>query len=453
MAKDEQITEILMDRQKAIVGKLPSFFKVTSSLALVAFLASGAIALRNDPVWTGDFQPLFAQVSARLTIAGIMAGALSIFSSIVLWLFVFWSVSFVPFIVIQAHKASKQTPNTVQTKPIRWVQLFAATFFPVAVFAIAWESIGPKQNTGFSLKITNPVEALWLVCGTVIVIIAIWLANKFIPPRLAAVRLSFFSLLLYLSLFLTYGFEISIASHSMVFGILLYLMFRSNEFADLARRLSLHDMEPSLADHIDSILLRYQQVDNLRSEIDLKKREHEVQGQTHKLAIQIEKDQSEQNLAGQLSEIHKRGLELSEQLNRTQLQFIDDKIQTLSAVFGIVNQEAQDRVKEEIPLKLAELREQVKTLSPDELRDKMAELSQTIAASLGGIPESLGPIREQLLDATRQLKEQTKMIADQRSDLANETQPEVEPAEPPVEQRKEPQKERLRPQYPPADHS
>lgn len=455
MNRDDQITEVLLSRQKAIVGTLPAFFKVTSTLAILAFLITMLFQLRHDPLMTSGFSKVIEQITRQITVPSIIACVLSLFSSLIIYLFVGWSISFVPFIAYQAHKASRDTPSSIRTKPIRWVQLYAATFFPITVFAIAWDSIGPKLGNGISLKITNPIEALWLCMGTGLVVTIIWLANKFIPSRLAAVRLSFFSLLLYLSLFLSYGFEISIASHSMVFGILLYLMFRSNEFAELARRLSLHDMDATLADHIDGILNRHQEVDNLRSELHLKKREHEVQEETHKLSIQIEKDKSEQNLAGQLANIHKRGLELSEQLNQTQLKFIDDKIHTLSEVFDIVNQEAQNRVKEEIPNKLAELREQVKTMSPEDLRSKMDELSQTIAISLGGIPEALGPLRQQLLIATRQLKEQTKMIADQRANLADEATnddtsgiAEEQPAsafESPVVPNSSPKKERLRP--------
>ena len=422
MQRDDQITDILNERQRAIIEKLPSFFKVTLTLAILGFLISFAVRVSADPTMSGGFQTALTHVTSQITVPRVVAFVLSLFSSVVIWLFIIWSLSFATFLTYQAHKASRISSSIIRTKPIRWMQLYAATFFPIAVFATAWDTVGSASPANFTLSLSSVAEVLWLVCGTATVVALIWLANHFIPSRLAAVRLSFLSLLLYTSLFLTYGCQITIASHSMVFGILLYLMFESSAFSDLARRLSLHDVDIALASHIDKILERHQEIENLKGETALKREEHIATEERHALSLEISQSESDQNIRSQLADIHATKIQLSERLNRAQLTLIEKRIQTLTEVFEIVNNETQARLRGGITAQLASLRNEVKDMSPDELTDRLGQITKTIEANLTGIPESLKEVRKLLVQTTRDLARETKLIAEQRTEDANDSQ-------------------------------
>lgn len=405
----DTLIRVLQNRQKRIIASLPSFAKATVPLAAAGFLISFLVRLFTDEALRSGIASEFGS----LTLGSVISIVLGLFSSLVLWLFVVWSLLFVPYIAIQAHKASREADTSLDTKPLRWVQLYAATFLPMAIFATAWNSFASDTRPTISIKITSILDLSILLAGTGLVVVLISGINHWIPVRLAAIRLSFLSLLLYISLFLSYGRGIGMASHAMVFGILTYMLFGSGQFGDLFRRISLHDVDPKLAERFDEIVVRHQELRSLQDETELKKREHEAEMAKHQLELSTSQAESEVALSQQLAEIKKRKVLLNRDMNEVQLKVLETKIDTLGEVFGILSDEMNSRMSSDIPSRLKELRENVKAYTPEEIQRRMNDIMGQINSSLQGIPETLAELRVQLIAAASELEKQTRLLTDE----------------------------------------
>jgi signal transduction histidine kinase len=286
----------------------------------------------------------------------------------------------------------------------------------MAVFAIAWNSFAGNNERAYTLRIESRVDLLVLLLGTGLVVGSITAINRLIPVRLAAIRLSFFSTLLYLSLFLAYGQGVTMASHAMVFGILLYLMFGAAELSELARRISLHDIDTKLADRFEQIISRHDHVQNLKDETQLNRKEHEAQATKQKLQIEIAQAEGDLALGSQLSDMRVKKLDLTKKMNEVQLKVLEKKIDTYGQIFGILSGEMHLRLSDEIPGQIEELRNNVKNLTPEEIQTRMNRIMQQINNSLQGIPESLAELRTQLLATTTEIERQTRLIAAESED-------------------------------------
>jgi signal transduction histidine kinase len=404
---DQSIIEILQKRQRYILARLPVFAKVTF-LASGIVLAVYSLARLIDGSTGGSTTEINFK---NINLAMVIAGVLSLISNFAIGVFVVWSLFFIPYIGYHAHRASRDTPKPVATRDLRWIQLYAATFLPMAVFAIAWTSIATTTDGRYTLRIETPIDLLVLVLGIGVVVGAIFAINRLIPVKLAAIRLSFFSSLLYLSLFLAYGRGVTMASHSMVFGILLYLMFWAGDFSELARRISLHDIDSRLAERFEQIVARYEDVQNLKDETHLSRKEHEAQATKQKLQIEVQQSESDLALGAQLADMRAKKLSLTKKMNEVQLEVLEKKIDTYGAVFGILSGEMRSRLGDDIPLQIAELKTNVKNLSPEEIQVRMNQIMHRLNDSLQGIPESLAGLRTQLLETTTEIERQTRLIA------------------------------------------
>lgn len=419
---DGSITEALQQRQQQILSRLPSFARTTFIIAAIGFLVYSIARL----IFVASFRTQVLNI--ELSLGTMIALLLGLFSNLVVWLFVVWSLSFIPYIAYYSHRASRGGAAIVTTRPLRWLQLYAATFLPMAVFAIAWNSIAHGDSGNYTLRIESRVDALVLFLGTALVVISIFGINRLIPVRFAAIRLSFLSTLIYLSLFLAYGQGVTMASHAMVFGILLYLMFFSAQLSELARRISLHDIDSKIADRFEQIIARHDEVQNLRDETQLTRKEHDAQTTKQKLGIEIAQANSDLGLNEQLAEMRVKKLNLTKKMNEAQLKLIENKIDYCKEVFEVLSGEMNSRVSNEIPQQIEELRRNVKDLTPEEIQSKMNQIIKRINENFQGIPDTLTELRNQLRETTSEIERQTRLIAAE-SDEENREPPKAKGAQ------------------------
>lgn len=420
---DASLLLVLQERQRRVTSRIPSFSKVVVFIALACFIVSllSSVVARNptDGTWSVALE--------NLSLSSFIAFILGLFSRFIVWLFVIISLVFVPYMTYQAHHASRYTVGSVATRPFRWVQLYAATFLPMAVFATTWMSFANEGTQEVSIKVASFREAMVIAILAALVVLALLAINHWIPIRLAAFRISFLSILLYSSLFLAYGLGWSFASHSMVFGILIYLTFGSSQFSDLARRVSLYDIDPILADRFEELATRHDQVKTIQDETNLKRKENETEIERQKLTITLAQTESEVALGSQLADVKKRKVELNRKMNEVQLLVLEKKIETMGSIFDVLSAELQSRMGSGIREKIDSLRERVKNMEPTEIGREMTSIYLQLNAGLDGIPETLTELRQQLLDTTNELERQTQLLADgtasENSSLGNETGP------------------------------
>lgn len=383
---------VVEERQKAILERFPAFARVTFVLALVGFIGTMGLTATS----TGALPHPFDQIDLhQLSLGLALALLLTVFANVIVWLFVVWSLSFVPFLAFNAHRASRSglADPHVRTRPVRWVQLYAATFLPMAVFATAWNSLPSFGSYPVSVL---RIESFWgfvtLVLSTAAVVVTLLLLNRAIPLRHATIRLSLISCLLYCTLFLAYGCGFGVASHAMVFGILAYLMFGAQQFSELARRLAIHDLSPEVANKLDQLLAREHQLSSLQEDLALKKKEQEHE------------------LTRQLAAITEKKLALAGKVNEKQLEVLGHKIDNLSQAFSIVASEYNDRIIRDLPYRLSEFRANVQKLSPEAIQKQFRSLLSEINQGIEGVPESLAEVRTQLVQATNDLEKQTRLL-------------------------------------------
>lgn len=405
----DSLLEALQDRQDRILSRLPRFARVTITVALAGFALTLLVQIISD---AGVRAELSHRLSSGSMIAGIMTFILGAFSTLVIWIFLIWSLSFVPFIAYCAFRASRESEVKLVRRPFRWVQLMAATFLPMAIFATAWDSFATVDKLPVMITIQSLLDLVYVIIGSAAVFGILLAINKYIPISLVALRFSLFSCLLYLSLFLSYGRGVSLTSHAMVFGILSYLMVNVEQIGELGRRIALHDVDPLIADKFDNIALRQQELRVMEDERLLSKKEHEATLAKEELETEGTQAEAEVSLGRQLAEVKRKKLSLNRKINGVQLQILETKIETLAGGFEILTGELKERLGTQVPNRLAELRENVRDLSPGELHQKMNQVIIELNASLQGIPESLAELRAQLIITSSELEQQTKILAE-----------------------------------------
>jgi hypothetical protein len=408
-------------RQSAMTERLPFFAVLTSLVAFAGFILSVYIQARGD---TDLIAELRVFTPRGFSIGAAIALMLGLFSRFIIWLFVVWSVTFVPYLSLRAHRAARATAKTLPAKPLRWLQLYAATFLPVALFATAWNSLPPGDHPPLSLKVASFSEMILLILGSAAVVGSATLINRLIPLKLSAVRLSLFSLMLYTALFLAYGLGVGLVSHMAVFGILIYIMFGSAHLAELARRISMHDLDPQLAERFHSFIQRYDELrgahegTELRRREQLRRREHGLTLEQQRLELEFARSERDVTLGQHLSQIKQKEVELSTSINQAQLSYLERKIETLKKMFEILSKEHHNKMSEEIPLLLEEMSAKVREYSADQIAEKLNEVISKVNTTLRGIPDTLSELRTQLRETADELHRETRMLRD-RSEEAD----------------------------------
>ena len=420
------LVEVLQERQQKLLALMPKyarrlfswaiFFFIVNSLfqfimSLIAIFTTNGLYQNWLPnvisLTTDEIQKLF--LADSFSLGSVISGLLTLFSNILMWAFMFWSITFVPFIAINSFKLSQESTSRLATRPLKWVQLFAATFFPMAAFAIAWNS-SATSATNIVVQVRSAEEVVILVVGTIFIAALLFLINRFISSNAIAVRLSILSTIIYASLFLAYGQGYSVASLAMLFGILFYLIFASGQIEEVGRRLVVYDLDPSISKKVDVINARFQSLQVTHDEITLSERENRMLQEQSKAKSKLAEAQMEQRLGEQLSEIQSRKIELVHKMNRTQIEMIEQKITMLGSAFDIVSKEYTNKLTQDFPRQLEVLREDARTLPAKELSEKMNNFMGGMNLLLEGMPETLGELKKQLITAADDLESQTRML-------------------------------------------
>lgn len=433
---ENTLVEVLQERQKKLLALMPKYARRIFNWAIFFFLINslfqfilGVIAIFTSAdafqnwlpsviaLSTDTIQKMFAAHSFSL--GSVISALLTLFSNILMWAFMLWSISFVPFIAINSYKFSQESTTRLATRPLKWVQLFAATFLPMAAFAIAWNSTATRA-TNIVVEVKSPEETVILIIGAIIVAGILFLINKFISPDAIAIRLSILSAIIYASLYLAYGQGYSVASLAMLFGILAYLMFGSGQIEEVGRRIVVYDLAPDISKKVDVINSRFQSLQVTRDEIALSQRENQMLQDQSKARSKLAESQMEQNLGDQLSEIQTRKIELVHRMNRTQIEILEGKIDMLDQAFEIVSKEYKNKMAQDFPKQLDDLKESARTLPANELSAKMNDFMGGVNLLLEGLPETLGELKTQVIKAANDLESQTRLLLPTDNDTKDE---------------------------------
>lgn len=400
--QDSPLVLSLEERQKRVLARLPGFAKVSILTAGLAFSATTVIQGIMDPPIAKQFglpSPL-----SSLTIGTFVAVLLAAFSAVTTWLFVIWSLTFIPFLGYHTYKAAQQAAVPVGTRGLRWIQLYTCTFLPMAVFAAAWNSLATVHPGRASI---SGIDLLLILVGAAIVAALLWFTNR-IPIKLVALRLSVLSIMLYASLFLTYGLGYSTAAHSALFGILGYLTFGLGDLEELGRRVMMYDVDPAVADRLFDLQTRRQLVRTRGDELVVQRMEH----QQSTKAAQID---NESRLGTQLTKISEARTHFNQRTNETMLMMLEKHQKMLGDMHAILTEEFSRKMEEEIPRRIAALRQKAPMLSPGELAAEMKLIIGEINKMVGDVPTGLDSLRDRMLQITSEMETTTRRLAQEAS--------------------------------------
>jgi hypothetical protein len=341
------------------------------------------------------------------SLAHIISIILTLFSNIVVWVFVLWSLSFIPFVALTSYKLSQDSKINLPTRPLKWLQLLAATGLPMVIFAIAWNISSTHSNyTIIQIYTTN--EIIISLGGTVLIGFSLFFINQFIPPKAVAVRLSLLSMLIYTSLFLAYGQGYNAISFGVLFGILFYVMFASSQIEELGRNIVVYDLDSRISHKIDAINERFQKLKAINNEISLSKQESQLVRENTEAKRKLEETEKKQRLAENLEVIQSRKLELINKFNRMQVEILEKKIDILNNYFEVASKECATKLSQDYSEALDEFESMSKSLTTRELIEHMNSIIEDINLTLQDIPESMEQLKVHLLKATGDLESQTR---------------------------------------------
>lgn len=406
--QDSPLVAALEERQRRVLARLPGFARLSILTAVFAFAATTIIQGILDPPITKQFG--LPDPVSSLTIGTFVAILLAAFSAVTTWLFVIWSLTFIPFLGYHTYKAAQQASVPVGTRGLRWVQLYTCTFLPMAVFAAAWNSLATVHPERASI---SGADVLVIVLGAAVVAALLWVTNR-IPIKLVALRLSVLSIMLYASLFLTYGLGYSTAAQSALFGILGYLTFGLGDFEELGRRVMMYDVDPGVADKLFELQTRRHHIRTRGDELAVQRMEHQ---QTTK-AAQID---NESRLGTQLTKISEARTQFNQQTNETMLMMLEKHQKMLGEMHGILADEFSRKMEDEIPRRIAALREKAPRLTPGELAAEMKLIINEINSMVGDVPTGLDSLRDRMLELTQEMKTTTRRLAQEASRDDDET--------------------------------
>jgi hypothetical protein len=434
---ESTLVEVLQERQQKLLALMPNYARRVTSwaiwgfviylmfplmqklVALITVLVTSPRSSISDIIVAlgNELQKIF--VVSNFTLGSLISIVLSLFSNVIMWAFVIWSLSFVPYLAYHSYKLSQEARSKLATRPLKWVQLFASTFLPMAAFAIAWNSTA-THTSDIVVQIRSMEEAVILAIGTIIVAGFLFAINFIVPANAIAIRLSLFSALIYASLFLAYGQGYSVASFAMLFGILFYLIFASEQIEEMGRRIVIYDLDPSIAKKVDVINARIQELQITRDETVLSERENRMLQEQAKAKGKLAESQMEQRLGEQLSEIQTKKIELVHKMNQAQIELLEQKINMLGIAFDIISKEYSTKLTQDFPKQLEELREAARTLPPQELYAKMDAFMRGMNLLLEGLPETFSELKAQLLKAASDLEKQTRLLLTGPSDKSDD---------------------------------
>jgi hypothetical protein len=385
------LLDTLKKRQDLVMARILTFLSVTSVLALSGFFVTSIIQ------WFTGTMP--TQHRGLITISNptlgvLIALLLTLVSVLVMWIFVFWSLFLIPFITIQAYRVSRRFEIPAGTKVLRWAQLWISTFLPIAIFAVVWNSIA-NPDVNAKLNIQSLEDLIIVAVGAVVVVALLWCINL-IPSRFVTIHIPLLSSLLYTTLFITYGWGFGLASNSMLFGVLIYLTFGLDKFEELARRITIYDIDPEVADKLGALLTQVQMAEAQRDTTKVKE-----------LAFEVKKEKLEQ--MGKSSQI-----EMDEFL----LEMLQSRFDRAQETFDILSSAMSKKLDEKIQKEIEKLRKEAASLGQEELSKRTSAIMAQINSASKDIPDQLQIVRDQVIDAGKQYQEELQAIEQRRTATA-----------------------------------
>lgn len=398
------ISRLIELRQKRILAKMPAYIKVTCLFAGTAFLLTFLVELMRG-ILDGDSGILFS-----LSLGGLISFTLTLFANLIIWFFVVWSITIVPYLVYCSYQSSREVRNDIISRPLKWIRLAASTFLPIAIFSIVWSSF-TGGNVQAIAKI-SPVEFIVVIVGTCLVTTLLYLINSFIPYKVFEFRISLISLLLYLSLFLTYGLGYSAISYSMVFGSLVYVAFwsGSDSILELLKGISTYDLEERDVRRLEEIGDRRQAIDESRYDMELERKEIEAQTESILQKIDFEEKISELERKKRLSELKREEIYATRQIDTFIIDDLNRKLKAYKQCLDVLSSEYNKRTAREIEASNQRLIGQAKELRAEDLNSSIMQVIEEINAISKGVPDILEILRAEILLTTKELAKKTKEL-------------------------------------------
>ena len=417
---DNSLLDKIENRQKQILSKFSIYLISVFSITLLGFISTTFVKYNSSETSIARIGLVTIQ---NPSLGSIVAFLLNVFSSLMLWIFVLFALSFIPYIAYRAHIVSTKTQISFGTKSFRWIQLYSSTLLPTVIFALAWSSL--PNTTPIIMKLSSFKEGAYVILGSVGIWLFLWFFLKLIPLKYITIHISILSSLLYISLFIAYGFGYGLVAYSTLFGIFFYLTFSFNKIEEIGRRISIFDIDPDLAEQVNEATINKHQVNIRRAALEVKKQK--VLLKKSKLEVnnedmEIEQEQTEQDrkldqlnddksIIKHHSDIRKTKIEFSANVKDTTLGVFKKRVQLLKDMYGIVSNELDERMTKQIPKKIKELQNNVKNYSAENLKIEMQKINREMESSLEGFPESLKELQQQMNEAVRELHNQTEQFA------------------------------------------
>lgn len=396
----EQLINGLDERQRKTLRELPRYGKFTLFIALTILLVGVVVQFATGSIPNDQLQ-LFQSFKSP-TIGGILSVFFTVVAYLVNALFAVWAVSFIPHIAFRAYKVSQQVRIPLRLNSSKWIQLFSATFLPIIAFAIFATNI-PSNNASFIIQFTY-MDGLIIIGGGAICWLILYGATHFIPLRYIVIHLTIFSSLLYAVIFFAYILGFGTITYSAVLGMIAFLMFSSNKLGEIARRVSIYDIENSIADKVASVSNRENLIKLKEAETDVSKLESELENKVQKI-------DSEVQINEQLRKIKTTRIEFNAKVNETKLDSFNKKLEFLNQIYSVLADEYKLKVNQELPNMIGSFKNDVKHMTPQELSDTMNNIINQVNISLDTIPQGLDNIRIEMQKATKELRRATEDLA------------------------------------------
>ena len=422
--------QVLLDRQQKLAGLFPRYFSSIILFSVFALLASfvaqfiakvlsmplqslggkeGSITFAHLwPVLSLEIQNIFA--AGNFSIGSAISFVLSSFANVMAWAFVFFSLTFVPYIALKSYRISRKEKVSVKTKPMNWIQLYAASFFPMAAFSLAWNGT-TDRNVQITWAIQSEEMIILLIATATISLLLLvlgWLATKWLPLWLSLV-----SFMMYTALFLAYGKGYGIASFAVLFGVTIYLMLPMNQLGKIGRKIVLYD----IGDDIDEKLVEFEKEMNIlqgrKDDVNIQKEgigvRQEQRYVENELVQSQMKAQRDEALMSQLTNIQNTKIQYVQEINHKKIEILGREIEALKTLIDLTSQQYDISRDKEFNRRFKIIQDHAADLTPQELSKQLEILTTQMDEILGDLPENLRVLEQRLIHATNRLAEETKL--------------------------------------------
>ncbi len=396
----EKLVNGLDTRQRQTLLELPKYFWLTFWISIGILILGFSLQVYNKSLPQDQVRLLKSLQNP--TIGGVMSAFFTLVAYIVNSLFAVWALSFIPYISLRAYQVSTKVVIPLRLNSSKWIQLFAATFFPILLFAIVSSNVD-QVNNALIIQFTS-TDAIIIFVGSLAVWGILWITTHYIPLKYIVIHLSTFSILLYATIFLVYILGYGTVTYAAVIGILLFLMFSFNKLGEIARRVSIYDIDNSIADKIMAVSSRENAIKVTEAEIDVRKLENVIDGKMKKL-------NNEDKINEQLQKIRETSISFNNRVNETKLDAFNQKLEFLNQLYTILSEEYKLKVDQELPQMIQEFKQNVKNLSQKELSNQMQTILNHVNVSIDTIP--LDNLKLEMRKASKELKQATEELANE----------------------------------------